>query len=60
MAIHVQFSDDTEMTIVAMFGCEQDPDVYPNLGQVELTDKRYADYYKAVPTQFQAGLPAPQ
>lgn len=39
--IYVQFSDASETAIAAVFGCGQDPDAYPNQGQIEDTDPRY-------------------
>ncbi|MEE3504822.1 tail fiber assembly protein [Pseudomonas sp. 10C3] len=42
---YVQFSDETETKIVSVFGGPQDPNVYPNQGEVDDTDQRYIDYF---------------
>lgn len=44
MKVHVQFADSNEEVIIASFGCEQDPNVYPNLGEVEGDDPRYVAF----------------
>lgn len=38
---HVQFNDGTKTVIVASFGCPQDPEVFPNQGEVDNDDPRY-------------------
>ncbi|NKI68972.1 hypothetical protein GN109_06030 [Collimonas pratensis] len=38
--IYVQFSDKTQTVIVSVFHGPQDPDVYPNQGTVDGSDKR--------------------
>jgi hypothetical protein len=40
-AIHVQFADLTEQTIISYFAGPQDPDVWPNQGEIEDSDPRY-------------------
>lgn len=40
----VQFSDSTEDVIVALFGCAQDPTVYPNQGELAEDDPRYLTF----------------
>jgi hypothetical protein len=40
-AINVQFSDPTEKVITSVFGCPQDPEVWPNQGQIDSSDPRY-------------------
>lgn len=37
----VQFSDDTHTRIVSVFANAQDPEIYPNQGEVEEDDPRY-------------------
>lgn len=37
---HVQFADESQEQIVSVFGCEQDPEVFANLGEVEEDDPR--------------------
>lgn len=61
---YIQFSDETETKIVSVFGGPQDPNVYPNQGEIEDTDQRYLDYFNppvdivAVNTATQAALSA--
>lgn len=38
---HVQFSDETKTVILALFGCPQDSEVFPNQGEVDSDDPRY-------------------
>lgn len=40
----VQFDSSEESKIIAAFCGPQDPDCYPNQGQVEDADQRYMDY----------------
>jgi hypothetical protein len=39
--VYVQFSDSTETTVASVFGCPQDPDIYPNQAAIDDTDARY-------------------
>lgn len=48
--INVQFSDTTETTIVAVFANAQNPDVWPNQGEVADTDPRYLQFISPTPT----------
>jgi hypothetical protein len=41
MTQYVQFADSAQGAIQSVFGCPQDPDVYPNQGEVEDDDPRY-------------------
>jgi len=41
MAVFVQFSDSSETTVVAVFGCPQDPEIQSNQGAVGEDDPRY-------------------
>lgn len=47
---YVQFSDSTQTKIISWFGSPQDPDVWPNQGQVEEDDPRYIEYLNPSPT----------
>lgn len=51
MKINVAFSDESEMTIVASFGCAQDPQVWTHQGVVDATDARWKSYI----AQFTSG-----
>lgn len=55
----VQFSDSKETTIISVFGCPQDPETFPNQGEVTISDARYASYFAALPEWAQQSLPAP-
>lgn len=41
---YVQFTDNTETAIVAIGGSPQDPELYPNQGELEDDDQRVLDY----------------
>jgi hypothetical protein len=58
-SINVQFSDATDATIIAYFGCPQNATVYPNQRTVTTSDARWATFYDALPASAQQGLPAP-
>jgi len=54
-----QFSDATKSTIITYFASPQDPELYPNIGVVDISDKRWADFYQSVGGE-NSGLPAPK
>ncbi|NWB89442.1 tail fiber assembly protein [Pseudomonas gingeri] len=39
--VYVQFTGDTQTVIMCSFCGPQDPDIYPNQGEVDDTDPRY-------------------
>lgn len=57
--IYVQFSDDTDTTIISYFSCPQDPDVWPNQGTIESNDPRWKTYYDQQSPFIQGFMPAP-
>jgi hypothetical protein len=57
--INVQFSDSTQKSVVSYFGCPQDPSAYPNQGQIDTSDPRYAAFYSSLPPIAQPGMPTP-
>jgi hypothetical protein len=57
--LYVQFTDTSKTEILSIFGSPQDEEVYPNQGQVELSDPLYKAYYEAQPSIAQMGLPVP-
>lgn len=57
--IYVQYEDDTEKTIIAVYGCAQDPDFYPHQGEIPSEDPRYVTYYGAQFPQAQHWLTKP-
>lgn len=48
--IYVQFSDNSETTVVSVFGNAQDPAVFPNQGEIADTDSRYLAFLHPAPT----------
>jgi len=57
--IFVQFSSPAKTDVGSVFGCAQDPAVWPNQGQIRSDDSRYAAYYDAIPVESRAALTAP-
>jgi hypothetical protein len=55
----VQFSDDTEKSIISYFGSQQDPSVYLGCGTVETSDVRWVTFYNGLSFSMQTALPAP-
>ncbi|AHE31123.1 hypothetical protein [Burkholderia pseudomallei] len=55
----VQFSDADEKVITAVFANEQDREVFPNQGKIDLTDPRYAAFFNALPRLAQQAIPSP-
>jgi|GEM_PF-1266511 len=54
MKVYVQFSDETETTIVSSFGCPQDATTYPNQAMLDSSDQRYQAFIN--PASTAAGL----
>lgn len=59
MSINVIFSDSTETSVCGYFGSPQDPEVWPDQGQIETNDARWKTYYDALPLEMRDGLPNP-
>jgi hypothetical protein len=57
--LFVQYSDSSEATIISVFAGPQDAATFPNQGQVETSDSRYAAYFSAMPSIAKAGLQQP-
>lgn len=58
--LYVQFSDNTETTIVSWFASNPEPkSLESNLGEVEDDDPRYHVYYESFPEWMQGGMPSP-
>lgn len=55
--IYVNFSDVTKTVIVAVFGCAQDPEAYPNQGTVEASDPMWKAFYNSMPEQQYLPVP---
>ncbi|MCW3538356.1 hypothetical protein [Burkholderia cenocepacia] len=53
----VQFSDSTEKTIIAFLPGPQDPDAYPNQGEVNSTDPRWKAFCDNLPIDVQPFMP---
>lgn len=47
--VYVQFTDDENTTVKAIFGCPQDSVTYPNQSVISDSDPRYMDYYNQLP-----------
>lgn len=58
--ICVQFSDDKQTEIVSYFGAPQDPDDFPDQGEITTTDARWKAYYDKQSPVAQAALPKPE
>lgn len=50
MKINVAFSDESETTVIASFGCAQDIEVWPHQGLVDETDSRWISYAAQFPS----------
>ena len=48
--VNVQFSDATEKVVIAFFACPQDPDAYPNQGQIDDSDPMYLAFLNPAAT----------
>ena len=46
MNVNVQFSDSTENTVIAYFGCQQDHSIYPNQAVIDSNDPRFQAFLK--------------
>jgi hypothetical protein len=55
----VQFSDSTQKTVIACFANAQDPEIFPNQGELAVSDQRYVSYYQSLSQVAQGFLPAP-
>jgi hypothetical protein len=58
MNVYVQFGDATDTTIVASFGCPQDPASFPNQATIDSSDARYQAFVN--PASTLAGAQAAQ
>lgn len=56
--VFVQFSDATETTVIAVFGCAQNASAYPNQASIDSSDARYQAF--ANPASTLAGAQAAQ
>lgn len=46
---YVQFSDESQTKIISVFAGPQDPEYWPNMGEVEDDDQRYLDFINPPP-----------
>lgn len=58
-SIFVQFSDEFSTAIVSIFGCAQDPLIWPNQGVLLTNDPRYAAFYEMLIEDMRILLPNP-
>ncbi len=54
----VQFSDSNKTEIIAYLAGPQDPEIFPNQGEIEADDLRWATFYGKV-HMWGDGLPEP-
>lgn len=47
--VFVQYADSSQREVVSVFGCQQDPDIYPNQGEVDDDDPRYLAFINPPP-----------
>lgn len=57
--VFVQFSDETEGVIQAVFSCAQDSEVYPNQGELPSDDPRYVTFYEGLAPGMVRGMITP-
>ena len=50
MEIHVAYIDDAQSSIIASFGCEQDPEVWRYQGLISESDERWIAYTANFPS----------
>lgn len=48
--VYVQFSDATKTNVISVFGCPQDPSVWPNQGEIDSADARYQAFINPAST----------
>ncbi len=58
--IYVQFADEKNVEIKAVFGCLQDESIYPNQMCISLSDEMYHTYYQSLPKMMQDGIDKPE
>ncbi|WP_430229755.1 DUF4376 domain-containing protein [Paraburkholderia tropica] len=47
---YVEFADATDAVVISVFGCQQDPTVYPNQATIDSSDARYQAYINPAST----------
>lgn len=57
MIIYVDFTDDTETVICAVYSGPQEGHQY--YAEIDSSDSRYADFYNSLFPAFREGLPVP-
>ena len=60
MVLYVQFSDETETTIITWFSSPQSSEWFDFLGEVEPSDPRYITFYDSLPSYASEGMPPPE
>lgn len=50
MLINVLFADNTQKVVQGYFGAPQDPAIWPNQGQIEISDPRYLQFINPAQT----------
>ncbi|ARB84108.1 hypothetical protein CEQ36_21590 [Yersinia intermedia] len=59
MVLYVQFSDETETTIITWFASPQSSSNFNFLGEVEPSDGRWVAFYDATPAFAINSIPKP-
>jgi hypothetical protein len=59
MLINVLFTDSTKTVVQGYFGSPQDPEAWPNQGQIDTSDPLWEAYYNSLPKEMRDGLPVP-
>jgi hypothetical protein len=57
--VYVEFSDASKTTIQVVFAGPQDPEVWPNQGEIDTGDPLYKEWYLTQPVNVQPSLPKP-
>lgn len=57
--VFVQFTNSSKTVISGWFGAAQPEGAYPNSGELDILDTRWATYYEAQPASAQVGMPSP-
>jgi len=57
--IYVQFTDSSKTKVTSVFSCPQDPESYPNQGELNENDDRYRAFYVGMPVEIRQYMVTP-
>lgn len=58
MVVNVQFSDENKLSVISYFSdVQSDLNIYPNQGEIEVSDERWKQYYDSQPAFVQLMIP---